>query len=142
MDVNKLFGSAIAELEKMLTSKSAVGKPIKIGDATIVPLTSVGFAFGAGGGAGAGQDGSGEAGMTGGGGGVRPIAVLISDKNGVRIETLTTASSLVGKVADTISEVARSAIDAKRLQAASAPKVVLPQAEQGKRIAVESDSDE
>ena len=144
MDVNKLFNSAIGELEKMINSKSAVGEPITIGDTTIIPLTSIGFGFGAGGGSGNAPDGSGTGGATAGGGGVRPVAILVKDKNGVRVETLNTANSLVSKVADTITEVVRSNNAAKRIEAETAktaPKVVTQQGD-AKRIAVDKTPEE
>ena len=141
MDVNKLFGNAIGELEKMISSKSAVGQPITIGETTIIPLTSVGFAFGAGGGSGSGADGTGEGGATAGGGGVKPVAILVADKNGVRVETLNTANSLVSKVADTITEVVKTTSSAKRLTAENTEKVVVAQGET-KRIVVDKDSGE
>ncbi len=149
MDVNKLFGSAIGELEKMLKTKTAVGDPITVGETTIIPLTSVGFAFGAGGGSGSGKagEGSGTGGATGGGGGVRPVAVLVIDSNGVRVETLNTATSLVSKVADTITEVVKTTTENRRLNKEAEERRTLPQSEarkvepEAKRIAVESDND-
>ena len=85
-EVEKLLASAVAELEKILSSKTVVGEPITIGEATLIPLVSVGFGFGAGGGSGTqpGQTGQGSGGGTGGGGGIKPIAVVIIDKQGVR----------------------------------------------------------
>ena len=117
MEVEKLFGSAIAELEQMLNSKTVVGEPIKVDGSVVIPLVSVGFGFGAGGGATKATDvnGAGARGMTAGGGGVRPVAVLISDKNGVRVESFSTATSMVTKVADTIGEIARNRDETKRL---------------------------
>ena len=58
---------------------------------TIIPLSSIGFGFGAGGGSGKtakvdGQEGMG--GGTGGAGGIKPVAVIVIDQNGVRVEPL------------------------------------------------------
>ena len=92
-DVEKLLRTTADELEKMLSSKTVMGEPMTIGETTIVPLRSAGFWFGTGGGGGKGGDktkgeGEGEAAGTGGAGGVKPVAVLIIDKNGVRIEPM------------------------------------------------------
>ncbi len=91
--VEKLLRTTADELEKMLSSKTVMGEPITIGDTTIVPLRSAGFWFGTGGGGGKGGEkthgeGEGEAAGTSGAGGVKPVAVLIIDKNGVRIEPM------------------------------------------------------
>ncbi len=91
--VEKLLRTTADELEKMLSSKTVMGEPVTIGDTTIVPLRSAGFWFGTGGGGGKGGEkthgeGEGEAAGTGGAGGVKPVAVLIIDKNGVRIEPM------------------------------------------------------
>jgi len=92
-DVEKLLRTTADELEKMLSSKSVMGEPITIGDTTIVPLRSAGFWFGTAGGGGKGGEkthgeGEGQAAGTGGAGGVKPVAVLIIDKSGVRIEPM------------------------------------------------------
>lgn len=92
-NVEKLLRTTADELEKMLSSKSVMGEPITIGDTTIVPLRSAGFLFGTAGGGGKGGEkdkgeGAGEGAGTGGAGGVKPVAVLIIDKNGVRIEPM------------------------------------------------------
>lgn len=87
-DIDKAYKDSLEEVEHLLSSKSVVGEAIKFGDTTVVPLLSAGFGFGVGGGSGTAPNnqGSGIGGGTGAGGGVRPIAVIISDKNGVRIE--------------------------------------------------------
>lgn len=76
--VERLFKTAIDEIEKMLNSKTVVGEPLTIGDNTIIPLVSVGFGFG-----------------TGGGGGVKPVAVLVVNKDGVRLESIKSGTASV-----------------------------------------------
>jgi uncharacterized spore protein YtfJ len=90
-DVESLVKTTMGEIEKMLTTKTVVGEPIIIDGKTLIPLIAVGFGFGAGGGTGKmnmkqQQEGTGEG--TGGGAGIRPIAVIISDKDGIRIESI------------------------------------------------------
>lgn len=89
--VESLVKTTLEEIEKVLTTRTVVGEPITIDDKTLVPLISVGFGFGAGGGSGKGeakQKGEGAGGGTGGGAWVKPIAVIIIDKEGVRIEPI------------------------------------------------------
>jgi len=97
--VESLVKTTLEEIEKVLTTRTVVGEPITIEDKTLVPLISVGFGFGAGGGSGKGeakQKGEGTGGGTGGGAWVKPIAVIIIDKEGVRIEPI------MGGIATTI----------------------------------------
>ncbi len=99
--VENLTKTTLGEIEKVLTTRTVVGEPITIEDKTLVPLISVGFGFGAGGGSGKGeakQKGEGEGGGTGGGAWVKPIAVIIIDKEGVRIEPI------MGSIATTVEK--------------------------------------
>ncbi len=115
MDTPKLFETAIAELERMLSSKTVVGEPIKVNNTTVVPLVSVGFGFGVGAGEGsqAGNRSSGRGGATAGGGGVKPLAVLIIDEQGARLESIKSAGSVLGKVAESVTELARQKLEAQ-----------------------------
>lgn len=90
-DVENMVKTTLTQIEKVLSSKTVVGEPITVGDTTLIPLLSVGFGFGAAGGgkSDARQQGdSGIKGGTGGAGGMRPIAIIIIDKDGVRIEPI------------------------------------------------------
>jgi uncharacterized spore protein YtfJ len=106
-NMDQIFSSATAEMERILNSKTVVGEAIKINGTTIIPLLSIGFGFGLG--SGTGNDakrGQGTGGGVGGGGGIKPVAVLVVDANGVRMETLKggTASALE-KVAEGLGRV-------------------------------------
>jgi len=111
--VEQLLKTAMGEIERMLNTKTVVGEPIVIEGNTFIPLVSVGFGFGAGGGTGrmkAGQVGEGTGGATGGGGGVKPVALLIINKDGVRVEPIKGATtSVLEKVAETIGKTVRGA---------------------------------
>lgn len=99
-DMDSLFGKAVAEIEHMLNSKTVVGEPISAEGHTLIPLISVGFGFGAGGGEGLDPQ-KGAGGAVGGGGGVKPVALVIVSKDGVRVESVKgPAASLVDKLAD------------------------------------------
>ena len=115
-DTQSLFKMCLEEVDRMLSTKHVVGEAITVEGNTIVPLVSIGFGFGAGGGSGEGKKGEGTgggAGMgggagTGAGGGVKPIGVIIVNKDGVKIETL--RGSLVS-VAEKVADVAASVIE-------------------------------
>jgi uncharacterized spore protein YtfJ len=118
---DNLLKTALEEIERLLTTKTVVGDPIKIGENTIVPLVAVGFGFGGGGGSGedpkhAGAKGAGSG--AGGGGGIRPIALVILDKDGnVRVESVRASTSIVDKVGDAVVR----AVEAGRAQKTPAP---------------------
>lgn len=85
----EIIKTTVEEIEKVLSTKTVVGEPTKIGETTIIPLISVGFAFGAGAGSGKDKDkGEGTGSGGGGGGGVKPVAVLIIDDKGIRVEAI------------------------------------------------------
>jgi len=104
--VEGLVKTTLMEIEKVLSTRTVVGDPITIEGRTLIPLISVGFGFGAGGGSGKGearQKGEGTAGGTGGGAWVRPAAVIIIDKDGVRLETVMgSIATAIEKLGETI----------------------------------------
>ena len=106
--VESLVKATLEEIEKVLTTRTVVGEPITIEGRTLVPLISVGFGFGAGGGSGKGeakQKGEGAGGGTGGGAWVKPIAMIIIDKDGVRIEPIRGGlSTAIEKLGETIPQ--------------------------------------
>lgn len=57
-EVETLLKATIAEMERILTSKTVIGEPITAGKKTVVPLLSVGAGFGAGAGSGKGDEGA------------------------------------------------------------------------------------
>ena len=93
--VDNLVKTTLGEIEKVLSTKTVVGEPITVEGASLIPLVSVGFGFGAGASQGKGEAkqkgegaGGGAGGGTGGGAWVKPVAVVIIDKDGVRIEPI------------------------------------------------------
>jgi uncharacterized spore protein YtfJ len=105
-DLEGLVTTTLGEIEKVLGSKTVVGDPITIEGTTIIPLISVGFGFGgASGGAGEAKD-KGEGFGGGAGGGVRPIAIIIIDKDGARIEPIKGGmASALEKLGGTVPEI-------------------------------------
>jgi len=107
-DVEKLVMTTLGEIEKVLSTKTVVGEPITVEGTTLIPLISVGFGFGAGGGSGKGEikkPGEGGGGATAGGAGVKPIAVIIIDKEGARIEPIRGGmATVIEKLGETVPE--------------------------------------
>jgi len=107
-EVDSLVKTTLGEIEKVLSTRTVVGEPITIQGATLIPLISVGFGFGAGGASGKGeakQKGEGAGGGTGGGAWVKPIAIVIVDKEGVRIEPIRGGiATAIEKIGETIPQ--------------------------------------
>jgi len=104
--------TTVGEIERLLSARTVVGEPLTTEETTIIPLLSMGFFFsvasasakgdvkhkteGSAGGSGVG---------TGAAGGVKPVAVIIIDKSGVRIEPLTVLGGMataIEKIGETI----------------------------------------
>ncbi len=113
--VEDLVKTTLGEIEKVLSTRTVVGEPITIEGTTLIPLISVGFGFGAGGGEGKGeakQKGEGVGGGTGGGAGVKPIAMVIIDKEGVRIEPIKGGmTAAIEKIGETIPQMIEKSIE-------------------------------
>ncbi len=104
-----LVKTTLEEIEKVLSTKTVVGEPMTVEGVTLIPLMSVGFGFGAGGGSGRGPSkkseeiGEGAGGGAGGGAGVKPVAVIIIDKQGARIESIKGGlASAIEKIGETV----------------------------------------
>jgi len=104
--VENITKTTLQEIEKILGSRTVVGEPINADGRTIIPLISIGFGFGAGGGSGKGEgrrQGEGEGGGTGGGAWIRPVAIVISDKDGIRVEPVISGfSAALDKVGESM----------------------------------------
>jgi uncharacterized spore protein YtfJ len=89
-EVESVIKTTLEEIEKVLSTKTVVGEPITIEGNTMIPLISIGFGFGAGAGSGRGekQKGEGTGAGTGGAAGIKPVAVIVINKEGVRVEAI------------------------------------------------------
>jgi len=106
-DLGKLVQTTMCEIERVLNTKSAVGDPITVEGNTIIPLVSIGFGFGAGGGTGTNEKtekGSGSGGGTGGAGGIKPVAVIAINKDGVHVAPVGGAANVMEKIGDVIGK--------------------------------------
>lgn len=81
--VSMLTKGMTDRLSDSLHVKKAVGKPIKVGDVTIVPIVMIDVGFGGGGGGPSGQPQMGAYGF-GFGGEARPLGFVVISKKGVK----------------------------------------------------------
>jgi uncharacterized spore protein YtfJ len=77
MATEEMLKEAAGQLKEIITARNVMGDAIDLGNRMIIPVTKFGFAFGAGGGF--GKEGKADGG--GAGGGIEPVAVIITDKN-------------------------------------------------------------
>jgi uncharacterized spore protein YtfJ len=107
--VENLLKTTLAEVERILNTRTVVGEPITIEGNTIIPLVSLGFCFGGGGGSGKEQKAANMEGYgagSGGGGGVKPVAVIVINKDGVRVEPVRRgAATMIEKVGEAVGRV-------------------------------------
>jgi len=107
--LNEVLKTTLDEMERMLSTKTVVGEAVDVRGNTIVPLVAVGFGFGGGGGE--GEDAKRAAGKgfgvgTGAGGGIRPVALVIVDKDGhLRVEPVRSAASVIEKAGEAVAHV-------------------------------------
>jgi uncharacterized spore protein YtfJ len=109
-EAEQVITAVVEQVKALLASERVVGEPIQLGEATILPLVSVGFGFGGG----SGIEGKASSGTNGGsgsgagaGGGIKPVALVISDASGVRVEPIKEHSSSLGEaIAQVVKAVA------------------------------------
>lgn len=104
-EVENVIKTTLEEIEKVLSTKTVVGEPIVIESNTLIPLISIGFGFGAGVATGSGEKQKGESSGagTGGGAGVKPVAVIIINKEGVRIEPIMgSMATAIGRIGEAV----------------------------------------
>jgi len=84
-ELEELLKTITEEMHRTLAARTVVGDPITIEGKTIIPLVSLGMGFGVG----AGTSKEQEKPAGGGGGlGIKPVAVIIIDASGARVEIL------------------------------------------------------
>ncbi|MCP5038210.1 MAG: sporulation protein YtfJ [Rhodobacteraceae bacterium] len=115
-DVERLLKGTVEELDRLLNAKNVLGDPIEKDGATIIPIVSFGFGFGAGG---VDDSKSGNKGGTGGGGGIKPLGAIIIDGEGARVESVKGAvSDLVEVLGDAASKAISAAVKDQAKKAA------------------------
>ncbi|MCO4842811.1 MAG: hypothetical protein KC439_07870 [Yoonia sp.] len=104
-DVEKLLKGTVEELDRLLNAKNVLGDPIERDGATVIPIVSYGFGFGAGGNV---AQKSGNSAGTGAGGGIKPLGAIIFDKDGARVESI---KGTLTNMTEIIAETASAAVD-------------------------------
>ena len=85
-NVVDILKGVVGELREIAKSETVIGKPVTVGDKTVIPVVKISVGFGAGGGQ--GEDDKARAGFGGGGGGgakIEPAAFIIMDEDGVKL---------------------------------------------------------
>lgn len=80
----------VSHLENLITAKTIVGEPIKVDNATIIPIITTSFGFGTGAGEGTEPSKSGSGKGSGGGAGakVSPTALVVIKDGDVNVYSL------------------------------------------------------
>ena len=106
--LQELLSSIIGQLKEIATTETIVGKPVTMGDKSVVPVSRLAIGFGVGGGEGE-RKGT-ESGFGGGGGGgakVEPVGFIIID--GEKVSFLPTSHSkfegLIEAIPDLIGKI-------------------------------------
>ncbi|MGN0389736.1 MAG: GerW family sporulation protein [Wujia sp.] len=100
-DFNQTVGSLFQGMDSLLTTKTVVGEPTKVGDTIILPLVDVNFGVAAGAFAKSGSSNSAGGGM---GGKMSPTAVLVIQNGHAKMIPVKQGDT-VSKIIDMIPEV-------------------------------------
>ena len=135
--VNALIDLVAGTVTDVAQSDVVVGKPIELGDTTIVPLSRVSLGFGGGGGEGEGKgpkkrrgkgrdktngnktdaselaEGRGTGAGGGGAGKVRPVGVIVFSSEGVSIEAIPDKKGTFDKLFEKVPELIDMISDAR-----------------------------
>lgn len=105
-DFNQTVGSLFKGMDALLTTKTVVGEPTKIGDTIILPLVDVNFGVAAGAFAKGGNSNSAGGGM---GGKMSPSAVLVIQNGHAKMVSVKggdTVSKILDMIPDIVDKVA------------------------------------
>jgi uncharacterized spore protein YtfJ len=117
-DLERLIKTTMGEIEKLVNTKTLVGDPIVIGENTLIPLISVGFGFGAGSNSGintAKDKGEMSGAGSAGGAGIKPIAVIVVNKQEVKVEpVMSGVSGAIEKITENAPKAIEKIIESRK----------------------------
>lgn len=100
MNLDTMASVLLEKLKGLAQTDTVVGQPIQAEGVTLIPVSRVSLGFGLG-----GASGKGEAGGSGGGVTVEPIAFVVVQAEDVKIVSLTRDRDVIGKAIDLVPEV-------------------------------------
>lgn len=137
MELTEVVNGLLGQIRQLTESESVVGKPMQVGDNTIIPVTKLTVGFGTGQGEGAGgskgEQGRGRMGGVGGGIAMDPQGFLVVGKDGstqllalsaAKQGVLTKAIETVPQVVDKLVTAATTNKGTPALQGDTTPALV------------------
>jgi len=103
MAIEELVKTVLAELKEISQTETVIGKPIKVEEMTVIPVSRIAMGFGAGGGDLQKSPGRGQG--AGGGISIEPRAFLVLRKNKVDLISLQEGDMTFGKVVELIPQI-------------------------------------
>lgn len=107
MSIDNLVKTVMSKLKEIARTETVVGKAIRAGKTTIIPVSKVSVGFGAGGGGGKENEKSrGSGAGTGGGLSIEPIAfIVVNEEGSAQLLPLTKQEATISKVLDSIPSI-------------------------------------
>lgn len=114
MNIAENMGTLFEEMRNFFTTETVIGKPIEVGNITLIPV--IGVSFGAGNGINAKKDekgNDGQAGGAGAGGKISPTAIIVINNGDVSVLPLSGRNTM-DKVAELIPQIITKAQNYKK----------------------------
>jgi uncharacterized spore protein YtfJ len=111
MVIEELVKTVLSELRAITKTETVVGKPIEVGDTTLVPVSKISVGFGVGGGKKNSKDGQGEA--TGGGISIEPVAFFVVREGKVDLVSVKKEDIGLGKFIELVPQIVEKVKDLK-----------------------------
>ena len=99
MSFETIAEAILEKLKEISKTETVVGKPIEVGETTLVPISKVSLGFGMG-----SNDGKKEMAGSGGGVSVEPIAFLVVKDGIVKVLPVSYSKDVLGKLVDLIPD--------------------------------------
>ncbi len=135
MDLKSVITALLSEMQRISSSETVVGQPVRVGDATIIPVSKLGLGFGTG--VADARTRTGESSLGGGAAGgsisVEPQAFIVVDKNGQaqllslkvnKESALTRAIELLPQVVDKVIDATTGGVQKRLKEGESAPALI------------------